>query len=573
MSDSNIKFSIGLSNVAPFVNEAALLTPGMGGGGAAGGGGGGGASSGGGGGGGGSGYSSISDGFQGDFTNAIPAYFTVYGAFVAKSGDKYHIVADATEDSYTKDGYAQFNMRICPAVISSNAWEAKTWNTGIAVDRAIFKVFSDKLNNAISTENLTKLYQKHYLYAAIKIENTIVKNLFINDICDEGAMQAQRGTAAYTLDASASLIFAQMGDQFSVNLNQDSASKINGGKLESASIGKTFGKQGTSSDYTGPALYELLKSTATGEGDNWKTDIAKNTLTYNAASFTGKVWPAIFYVLEEDVQEIQTKLDIQVPDCMIGVKSTEVLNNTSASDIQASSDLERINSPITVVLEAGHGAGRASGGGFDSGAANKGRQEHALNARMTEGIAKVLRDMGWNVITLISKPGSTIRKSGSIFNSANAQISASIHNNSAGPTAAGYQFFTRYGCSNATFANNDKMLIDAVTQQVSKMTKYRYTPRGGKAGKWYNNDKGAMVRDKQGNQTNSPSYCRNPNIKSEAHMLIEGCFVSNTTDYDGISNNLDEWCNLVALGIQDYARAKYPQKFGGSAPTPQEANA
>lgn len=551
MSGKSIEFAFEVPNLVPFVNDAAVKGPNE----VAGGGGGSGVGAGAAGAagdfsGGGGGYSgSISNELTMDFTKAIAGYLTVYGSYVAKNTEtgRYCIVKDSTEDKYTNDGYAQQNMRICPNNINSNAWEAEEWNTGVAVDERIYDNYAAKYNNAVTAEQFRKLHKGKYLYCAMKINNTIVKNLFINDIC-HGALGERTpkngGAPGWTVDISAACLFAQMGKNF--NISHEKA-----GVLEAVAIGKTFGKRGTCSDYNGPTLFNLLKSTANGEGD-WKASIKADTITYAAAQLTANTYPTIFYVLAEDVDEIKSKLDITIPPDLVGTKAVESLANTSMVDIQASADLQRISSPITIVLEAGHGY-RTTGNDPGAVGPNK-RGEHTLNARMTNGIAKVLRDSGWNVVTLIGTPSKKYSKSGAIFNGYGAQISVSIHNNAGGGT--GYEFYPRYGAG-AAAAAEDQILVDAVEQQAKRMTKYNYRPHGPR--------KTAATKQAGG------TYTRSAKIKTKAHLLIEGCYVDTPADYDGVSNNLDEWCNLVALGIQDYAKHRYPEKFG--AAPPQEANA
>lgn len=125
----------------------------------------------------------------------------------------------------------------------------------------------------------------------------------------------------------------------------------------------------------------------------------------------------------------------------------------------------------------------------------------------------------------------------------------------------GYEFYPRYQTGTTTRAKiqaaEDQILVDAVDQQAKRMTKYNYTRYGGRR----------TATDPNAKKT----YARSSSIETKAHLLIEGCYVGTPADYDGVSNNLDEWCNLVALGIQDYAKYRYPEKFG-AAPA-QEANA
>ena len=463
---------------------------------------------------------------------------------------RYCIVKDDTEDKYTNDGYAQKGMRICPNNINSNAWQAKDWNTGVAVDKRIYGAYAAKLNNQITEAQIAKLHDGKYLYCAMKINDVIVKNLFINDICS-GALGERKprngGPAGWTVDISVPCLFAQMGDKFNITHAKASV-------LEPVAKGKTFGRRGTCAEYNGPVLYELLKSTADTSTGDWKAAIKNDTITYSTAQLTANTYPTIFYVLGEDVDEIKSKLDITVPDEMIGNKALENLASASMSDIQASADLQKINAPITIILEAGHGW---RGKGNDPGAcdSSKTRREHDLNVRMVNGIAKVLKDSGWNVVTIIGNPGYQPSKSGTIFNGKGAQISVSIHNNAGGGT--GYEFYPRYGAG-AAAASEDQILVDAVEKQAKKMTRYNYRSHGPR--------KTAATSQAGG------TYTRSSRIQTKAHMLIEGCYVDNPTDFDGVSNNLDEWSNLVALGIQDYAKHRYPEKFGG-APPAGEANA
>lgn len=558
MSAEKVKFSFNLSNLSPFINNSAVNgLNGIAGGNNGGGGtnnlvasGAGGAS----------GNYNGSDGYSGsisgdlklDFAKAVPGYLTVYGSYVAKNKEtgRYCIVKDQTEDKFTNDGYAQKGMRICPNNIDSNAWQAKEWNTGVAVDTRIYDGYAAKFNNAITGEQFRKLHSEKYLYCAMKINDTIVKNLFINDICS-GALGERTpkngGTPGWTVDISVPCLFAQMGDKF--NITHEKASV-----LEPVAKGKTFGKRGTCAEYNGPVLYELLKSTAAEPEGNWKQSIKSDTITYGSAQLTANTYPTIFYVLSEDVSEIKSKLDITIPEDLIGDKAINVLSSTSMSDIQASAELQKINEPLTIVIESGHGM-RANSN--EPGACDKTgkRREHDLNTRMTNGLAKILRDSGWNVVTIIGGPGFRPSKSGTIFNGHNAQISISVHNNAGG--GIGYEFYPRYGAG-ATAASEDQLLVDAVERQAKKMTKYNYRPHGPR--------KTAATSQAGG------TYTRSSKIRTKAHMLIEGCYVDNPTDFDGINNNLDEWCNLVALGIQDYAKHRYPQKFGG-APPAAEANA
>lgn len=550
-----IKFSFDLSNLSPFINDSAVKGLDA----IAGGGGGGGgvgplisSASGGASGGynGGGGYSgSISGDLKLDFAKAIPGYLTVYGSYVAKNNEtgRYCIVKDSTEDKYTNDGYSQTG-RICPNNINSDAW-TKEWETGIAVDMRIYDEYAPKFNNAVTGEQFRILHKKKYLYCAMKINDKIVKNLFVNDICSEGLGKRtpkNGNTPGWTVDISAACLFAQLGGNF--NISHDKAAV-----LDSVAKGKTFGKRGTCSDYSGPKLYELLKSTADTSSGDWKAGVKADTLTYASAQLTANTYPTIFYVLAEDVDEIKAKLDITIPDELVGTKAVEALNDVSMSDIAASSALQKVAGPMTIVIESGHGM-RANSN--EPGACDKSgkRREHDLNTRMTNGLAKVLRDSGWSVKTLIGGPGFKPAKSGSIFNGHGAQISVSVHNNAGG--GVGYEFYPRYGAG-AQAAQEDQLLVDAVVNQVKKMTKYNYRPHGPR--------KTAQTQQAGG------TYTRSSRIKTPAHMLIEGCYVDNPTDFDGVNNNLDEWCNLVALGIQDYARHRYPDKFG-SAPAPQEAN-
>ena len=554
MLKEKVKFSFDLSNLSPFVNDSAVKGLDS----VAGGGGSGGLVASGAGGASGSynsddGYSgSVSGDLKLDFAKAIPGYLTVYGSYVAMNTEteKYCIVKDNTEDKFTNDGYAQKGMRICPNNIDSNAWSAKEWNTGVAVDKRIYGVYAAKLNNQITQTQLEKLHDGKYLYCAMKINDTIVKNLFINDICS-GALGERKpkngGTPGWTVDISVPCLFAQMGNKF--NITHEKASV-----LKPVAAGKTFGRRGTCPEYNGPVLYELLKSTADSSSGNWKQSVKDGTITYSSAQLTANTYPTIFYVLAEDVDEIKNKLDISVPEDMIGNKAVENLTSTSMADIQASSELQKINAPLTIVIESGHGM-RAKSNEPGACDASKTRREHDLNTRMTNGIAKVLRDSGWNVVTIIGNPGYRPAKSGTIFNGKGAQISVSVHNNAGGGT--GYEFYPRYGAG-AAAASEDQLLVDAVEKQAKKMTKYNYRPHGPR--------KTAATSQAGG------TYTRSARIQTRAHMLIEGCYVDNPVDFDGVSNNLDEWCNLVALGIQDYAKHRYPEKFGG-APPATEANA
>ena len=557
MSREKVKFSFDLSNLSPFVNDSAV----RGLGGVAGGGGGsglvasgvGGASGNYNAGAGGNNYSgSISSDLRLDFAKAIPGYLTVYGSYVAMNTEtqRYCIVKDNTEDKYTNDGYAQRGMRICPNNIDSNAWTVNEWNTGVAVDKRIYGTYAAKLNNQITEAQLCSLHDGKYLYCAMKINDVIVKNLFINDICS-GALGERTpqggGVAGWTVDISVPCLFAQMGDRF--NITHEKANV-----LKPVAAGKTFGKHGACAEYNGPVLFELLKSTADTSTGNWKDSVKKDTITYSTAKLTANTYPTIFYVLAEDVDEIKSKLDITIPDDMIGNKAVENLSAANMSDIQASAELQRINAPLTIVIESGHGM-RANSNEPGACDASKTRREHDLNTRMTNGIAKVLQDSGWNVVTIIGNAGYRPAKSGTIFNGKGAQISISVHNNAGGGT--GYEFYPRYGAG-AAAASEDQLLVDAVEKQAKKMTRYNYRAHGPR--------KTAATTQAGG------TYTRSARIQTKAHMLIEGCYVDNPTDFDGISNNLDEWCNLVALGIQDYAKYRYPEKFGG-APPASEANA